>query len=265
MSYLLVEYKSLVICCQRYQRKIPNKNVYSNLRQRRRANLLINEGKICALTVLRGSMSANLNTFSNASSKGLHTTGVLGSTISESGWRMYSQKSKISAVFGLVSLPSLPSGVLVLLKEFRVSKLIMLSKQSSSPRLWSTLKACPVSALVKIWKKKGVTKNRHHITHTSIIWREPSSLNHVSISLLLTNNTETYNFSNWQALQNAPENRVRFQHIIIWQSPMNRTVRHKIVLDAHFKRFQFQIDYNEWPDTKNGQTNVMIIYLWKSP
>jgi len=92
-------------------------------------------------------MSANLKAFSNASSKGLQTTGVFGSTVSESGRRVYSQKSKIS-------LPTFSLEVMMLSDEFRVSKLIILSKQSSSPSLLSTLVPCLVSALVKSCKRE---------------------------------------------------------------------------------------------------------------
>jgi len=94
-------------------------------------------------------MSANLKAFSNASSKGLQTTGVFGSTVSESGRRVYSQKSKISLPTFSFSLEGM-----MLSDEFRVSKLIILSKQSSSPSLLSTLIACPVSALVKSCKRE---------------------------------------------------------------------------------------------------------------
>lgn len=97
-------------------------------------------------------MFAILKAYSNASSKGLQTRGVRGSTISESCRRKCSQMFKTSAVVGL------DSEGLVLLEGFRVSKLMILSKQSSNPRILSALIAWFESAFVNIWE----TKNRHH-------------------------------------------------------------------------------------------------------
>lgn len=95
-------------------------------------------------------MSANLKAYSNASSKGLQIRGVFGSTISESCRLIRSQMSKSSVVVSLDSLPSLSLEGLVWLEGFRVSKLIILSKQSSNPRISSALFAWFESAFVNI-------------------------------------------------------------------------------------------------------------------
>lgn len=96
-------------------------------------------------------MSANLKAYSNASSKGLQIRGVFGSTISESCWLIRSQMSKTPVVVvGLDSLSSLSLEGLVQLEGFSESKLIILSKQSSNPRISRALIACFESAFVNI-------------------------------------------------------------------------------------------------------------------
>jgi len=77
-------------------------------------------------------MLAILKTCSNASSKGLQTTGVFGSTRSASGQVVYSSMSKTS-----LSSPSTGSFPL-LAASFKVSKHMILSKQSSNPSLLRT-------------------------------------------------------------------------------------------------------------------------------
>jgi hypothetical protein len=88
---------------------------------------------------------------------------------------------------------------LVLSRELRVSKLIILSKQSSSPSLRSTLIACLVSALVKSWKRE--TDNTYH---THAYYKKRLALNHLLLSLLRNNNA-TYHFPKRKSLQNALE------------------------------------------------------------
>lgn len=84
----------------------------------------VNLSCVLLLTVLRGLMLAILKTCSNAPSDGLHITGVFGSSMLGSGFAM----SKISLV-------AVSTGDLVLVLGLRVSKDMILSKQSSRPSL----------------------------------------------------------------------------------------------------------------------------------
>jgi len=79
---------------------------------------------------------------------------------------IYSLMSKASAlemVLGLVSPNSVSSSSIgttfPLLVEFRVSKHIIPSKQSSNPSLLSTLAAWALSAFVKIYTKRPCTSS----------------------------------------------------------------------------------------------------------
>lgn len=94
--------------------------------------------KIKNLTVLLGLMFAILKVSSYARSNGLHTTGVFEITEPVFG----------CSVFSVSLAPTESSALLV---GFRVSKHIIISKQSSIPSFPSTLAACALSEFVKIY------------------------------------------------------------------------------------------------------------------
>lgn len=129
-------------------------------------NTILRENGIYNLTVLWGLMLAILKTSSYASSNGLQATGVFGSTKLALVWLIYSLMSKASVlemVLGLVSPNSVSSSSIgttfPLSVEFRVSKHIIPSKQSSNPSLLSTLAAWALSAFVKIYTKTPCTSS----------------------------------------------------------------------------------------------------------
>ena len=98
-------------------------------------------------TVRWGLIFATSKTFSNASSDGLQTIGVLGSSRSELGWCRYLPTSNIPFLPNSVS--ALSTQVLSLRVGFKVSKDMISWKQSSNPSLLSALAAWALSAFVK--------------------------------------------------------------------------------------------------------------------
>lgn len=101
------------------------------------------------LTVVWGLMLANLKACSNASSNGLQSIGVLGSIEPISDWHGLSK-------FSLPNWTSFLSSnlQLVLSLGLRVSKHIILSKQSSNPSFLRVFDTWALSAFEKICKQK---------------------------------------------------------------------------------------------------------------
>lgn len=109
-------------------------------------------------------MLAILRARSMAASDGLHTMGVFGNMEHGSGWAKCPIMSKISVVVTTVaadptnSISSSSSETVLLWVGFRVSKQIIPSKQSSNPSLLRTLRACTLSAFVKIYFAKNTKR-----------------------------------------------------------------------------------------------------------
>ena len=116
------------------------------------------------LTVLWGLILAILKTSSNDSSNGLQITGVLGSTELSLGSLIYSFVPEIILDLGTPnSVSSSSTGTFSLLVGFRVSKHIILSKQSSNPSLLSTLAVWALSEFVKTWTRRRYISMRRKL------------------------------------------------------------------------------------------------------
>jgi len=147
-----------------------------------------------SLTALWGSMLAIFRACSMAYSDGLQITGVLGSSAPGFGWAECSMMSKIFSLF--IASPSIG--------EFRVSKQMIPSKQSSRPSLLRALAAWTLSAFVNIcveereWCKAWDWCQWTAKTEEIICFRFK----------------KFYHFANRQAQQKMPENWVWLQILI---------------------------------------------------